>query len=84
MSRLKNILSAVFIFSFLGSQAQDTQWANKVLEFSSQLSSAEYAANQILGKPDVLPGGGNNLEKSTKNLELLLQDIRLNPKRPNL
>lgn len=41
-------------------QAQEVQWASKVIEFSSQLTPVQYSANQILGKPDVLPSGGQN------------------------
>jgi outer membrane protein OmpA-like peptidoglycan-associated protein len=33
-------------------------WSNKVIEFSSQFSEKEKSANQILGKPNVLPTGG--------------------------
>lgn len=44
---------------FLGN-AQTVLWADKVLEFSSELTSIQYSANQVLGKPDVLPGGGEN------------------------
>lgn len=35
-------------------------WASKVIEFSSQLSPVEYAATQILHKPNVYPEGGDN------------------------
>jgi OOP family OmpA-OmpF porin len=41
-------------------QAQTIQWATKVIEFSSQLSPVQYSAEQALGKPNVLPGGGQN------------------------
>jgi OmpA-OmpF porin, OOP family len=36
------------------------QWADKVLGFSSQLTPIQYAATQALGKPSVLPAGGQN------------------------
>ena len=36
------------------------QWAYKVVSFSSQISSKEKSANQILGKPNVLPIGGSS------------------------
>ena len=39
---------------------QTVQWAMKVLEFSSQLTPGLYSAEQALGKPNVLPGGGEN------------------------
>lgn len=40
--------------------AQEVQWASKVIEFSSQLTPIQYSANQALGKPNVLPAGGQN------------------------
>ncbi|MFA0963287.1 OmpA family protein [Roseivirga sp. BDSF3-8] len=49
--------------------AQTIQWASEVIDVSSEfkppvhfqkLKSNEYAAEQILGKPNVLPGGGDN------------------------
>ena len=41
-------------------QAQEVQWASKVIEFSSELTPVQYSAQQILGKPNVLPSGGQN------------------------
>ncbi|WP_333818608.1 OmpA family protein [Ohtaekwangia sp.] len=51
------ILSVVFI---LGSKAQVVQWASKVIEFSSELTPVQYSAQQALGKPNVLPAGGQS------------------------
>jgi outer membrane protein OmpA-like peptidoglycan-associated protein len=45
---------------FFRADAQVVQWASKVLEYSSQLTPIQYSANQVLGKPSVLPGGGLN------------------------
>jgi len=44
----------------LASIAQNVQWASKVVNFSSELTSVQYAADQILGKPNVLPAGGES------------------------
>lgn len=41
-------------------QAQVVQWADKVIGFSSELTPVQYSAQQILGKPNVLPAGGQN------------------------
>ncbi len=38
--------------------AQQVEWASKVLDYSSQFSVRQYAANQVLGKPNVLPNLG--------------------------
>lgn len=40
--------------------AQIVQWANKVVGFSSELTPVQYSAQQALGKPNVLPAGGQN------------------------
>src|SRR6187431_3833821 len=42
------------------SNAQTVQWASKVIEFSSELTPVQYSARQALGKPDVLPAGGQS------------------------
>ncbi len=39
---------------------QTVQWASKVIDFSSELTPVQYSANQLLGKPNVLPAGGEN------------------------
>lgn len=35
--------------------AQNTQWASRVISFSSEASPVEFSSQQILGKPNVLP-----------------------------
>ena len=40
--------------------SQKVQWASKVIEFSSELTPVQYSAQQVLGKPNVLPAGGQN------------------------
>jgi outer membrane protein OmpA-like peptidoglycan-associated protein len=39
---------------------QTVQWASKVIDFSSELTPVQYSAQQILGKPNVLPSPGQN------------------------
>ena len=42
-------------------QAQDNvQWASRVIEFSSELTPIQYSAEQVLGKPNVLPAAGES------------------------
>jgi flagellar motor protein MotB len=41
-------------------KAQVVQWASKVIEVSSELTTVQYSSEQILGKPNVLPAGGQN------------------------
>ena len=59
MKRSLLTLSLVLI-AFTFSQAQIVQWASKVIEFSSELTPVQYSAQQALGKPNVLPAGGQN------------------------
>jgi outer membrane protein OmpA-like peptidoglycan-associated protein len=54
---LSVLLSIGIIFI---SNAQTVQWATKVIAFSSELTPVQYAAKQALGKPNVLPAGGQN------------------------
>lgn len=59
---MKRILLPLAI-SFAASSllyAQEVQWATKVIDFSSELTPIQYAAKQVLGKPDVLPSGGES------------------------
>ncbi len=52
------VLSFACIGAF--SFGQQVQWASKVIEFSSELTPVQYSAQQALGKPNVLPAGGQN------------------------
>jgi OmpA-OmpF porin, OOP family len=47
--------------------AQEVQWADSVLDFSSELTPVQYSAHQALGKPNVLPAGGQNANAWTPN-----------------
>jgi outer membrane protein OmpA-like peptidoglycan-associated protein len=54
----------LFLPVFMGVNAQTVQWASRVIGFSSELSSLktprQYAAQQVLGKPNKLPITGNS------------------------
>lgn len=47
-----------FFFSLLSIDAQQIQWANKVIKFSSDLGGKQNGIKRILGKPDCFPQGG--------------------------
>lgn len=51
------IMSFMLAFSL---QAQDIQWAAFVIEYSSELTPIQYSAEQVLGKPTVLPAAGES------------------------
>lgn len=56
------LLSLLFLVVAVSYQAkgQVVQWASKVIEFSSELTPVQYSAKQALGKPNVLPAGGQS------------------------
>lgn len=53
-------LLIVFVLLSFHSYGQRVYWASEVLDFSSELSPYEYSAEQVLGKPNALPQGGDN------------------------
>ena len=59
---MKRILPVLVILcvTYVTTSAQVVQWASKVLQFSTELTPAQYSAQQVLGKPNVLPAGGQN------------------------
>lgn len=57
----RRLPSAIFgLLCAFQAEAQVVQWASKVIEFSSELTPIQYSAQQVLGKPNVLPAGGQN------------------------
>lgn len=59
MKRLSTLLVFLSLTTTL-TQAQVVQWASKVIGYSSELTAAQYSAEQALGKPNVLPAGGQS------------------------
>lgn len=57
---IRRLLLVAFVAISYNSFAQKIYWANKVIDFTSELSPVEYSANQVLGKPNVLPQGGDS------------------------
>ena len=60
--RMKRYLLPLLVLLLSGTQGhgQVVQWASKVLFASSELTPIQYSAEQALGKPNVLPAGGQN------------------------
>jgi OmpA-OmpF porin, OOP family len=54
------LLPILLVLSCQFAEAQVVQWASEVIEFSSELTPVQYSAKQLLGKPNVLPAGGEN------------------------
>lgn len=57
---MRYLLTLLLTASCLFSTAQTVQWASSVVEFSTELTPIQYSAKQALGKPNVLPSGGQN------------------------
>jgi len=58
---MKKSLFQIFVLIFsIQVSAQEVQWASQVIDYSSELSDKEFSAQQIIGKPDVLPQGGDS------------------------
>ncbi|ADR21887.1 hypothetical protein MATR_04800 [Marivirga tractuosa] len=47
----------IFCTSFYQSNAQDANWADRIIEYSSELEETQYSVKQLLGKPNVYPWG---------------------------
>lgn len=56
----KAVLAFLAVILAVSANSQVVQWASEVIEFSSELTPIQYSAKQILGKPNVLPAGGEN------------------------
>lgn len=54
----KYIYLLVIFFTLFSANAQQIQWANKVIKYSSDLGGKQFGIKRILGKPDVFPQGG--------------------------
>lgn len=59
MNRFNAILGLLFL-STLVCTSQTVQWASKILDFSTELTPMQYSAKQALGKPNILPAGGES------------------------
>jgi hypothetical protein len=56
MKTLFSIFS--FLFFLFSTQAQQVQWANKLIKYSSDLGGKQFGIKRILGKPDAFPQAG--------------------------
>ena len=77
----KYLLPFLLIISYAG-QGQVVQWASKVIDFSSELTPVQYSAEQALGKPNVLPAGGQNPNAWTPDKPKRLEFIKLGYSNP--
>tara|TARA_R110001599_G_scaffold130882_2_gene306354 strand:+ start:18185 stop:20407 length:2223 start_codon:yes stop_codon:yes gene_type:complete len=55
------VCALLWVFCFTATYSQTTvQWASRVIDYSSEISELQGSAKQALGKPNVLPAGGDN------------------------
>lgn len=58
---MKTIITFFSFFFFLCSaDAQQVQWANKLIKYSSDLGGKQFGIKRILGKPDAFPQAGSS------------------------
>ncbi|HNP33607.1 MAG TPA: hypothetical protein PKN96_09970, partial [Flavobacterium sp.] len=58
---MKTLVTLFSFFFFLFSvEAQQVQWANKLIKYSSDLGGKQYGIKRILGKPDAFPQAGSS------------------------
>lgn len=56
------LLFTVLLVTAFSARSQAVQWGFRILDYSSQEGSKEYAAVQALGKPNVVPSSGDNIK----------------------
>jgi OmpA-OmpF porin, OOP family len=81
---MKTLFLGIYIFICvqIGAKAQIVQWANKVIEVSSELTPVQYSAEQILGKPNVHPAGGQNPNAWTPDKPKRKESIKVGFEKP--
>ena len=76
MKRYLPSIVALLLMSYQG-HSQVVQWASKVIDFSSELTPVQYSAQQALGKPNVMPAGGQNPNAWTPDKPKRLEFLKL-------
>lgn len=76
---MKRYLLTLLVGLFAAHQghSQVVQWASKVIDFSSELTPVQYSAQQALGKPNVMPAGGQNPNAWTPDKPKRLEFLKL-------
>ncbi len=79
---MRLLLTSLLLCLLLGAQAQTVQWATRVIDYSSELTPVQYSAQQIIGKPNVLPAGGDSPNAWTPERANKKEFIRVGFDRP--
>ncbi len=56
----KRLILILMVLISFSSYSQRVYWATEVLDFSSEFSAYEYSVEQVIGKPNAMPQGGDN------------------------
>ncbi len=81
MKRCLYSVLALVLMAYQG-HGQVVQWASKVIDFSSELTPVQYSAEQALGKPNVMPAGGQNPNAWTPDKPKRLEFLKLGYSNP--
>ena len=81
MKRYLPPILALMVMCYQGN-GQVVQWASKVIDFSSELTPVQYSAQQALGKPNVMPAGGQNPNAWTPDKPKRLEFLKLGYDKP--
>lgn len=80
---MKTFFSFFSFFFFLFSiHAQEVQWANKLIKYSSDLGGKQFGIKRILGKPDAFPQGGSSPNAWTPKNALNAEFVEVSFERP--
>ena len=80
---MKTFFSFFSFFFFLFSiHAQEVQWANKLIKYSSDLGGKQFGIKRILGKPDAFPQGGSSPNAWTPKNALNGEFVEVSFERP--
>lgn len=80
---MKTFFSFFSFFFFLFSiHAQEVQWANKLIKYSSDLGGKQFGIKRILGKPDAFPQGGSSPDAWTPKNALNGEFVEVSFERP--
>ena len=71
-----------FFFFLFSIHAQEVQWANKLIKYSSDLGGKQFGIKRILGKPDAFPQGGSSPNAWTPKNALNGEFVEVSFERP--
>ncbi|MCF6130867.1 hypothetical protein [Flavobacterium wongokense] len=80
---MKTIVTFLTSFLFLFSvQAQQVQWANKLIKYSSDLGGKQFGIKRILGRPDAFPQAGSSPNAWTPKNALNVEFVEVSFEKP--